>query len=332
MNGRPTLETIRLAHERIRPYIHRTPVLTCSSIDAMVGAKVFFKCENLQKVGAFKIRGATNAVFLLSDEEASRGVATHSSGNHAAALAQAARWRGVPAYIVMPEDAPTVKKEAVLGYGGKVAPCRPTIADRETTARRVLAETGAAFIHPYDDARIIAGQGTAAIELLEDVPDLDVVVAPVGGGGLLAGTILAAKSIRPSIRVVGAEPERVDDAFRSWKAGRILTNTATDTIADGLKTNLGEATFPIIQQGVDDIVLAPEDAILPAVRVMLERMKLVVEPSAAVPLAAMLSGRLDPTGRRVGVVVSGGNVDFDSLRFDAPAADRPTPQDGKAAQ
>jgi threonine dehydratase len=330
MNGRPTWEAIRIAHDRIRPYIHRTPVLTCASIDAMVGAKLFFKCENFQKVGAFKIRGATNAVLSLSSKEAVRGVATHSSGNHAAALAQAARWRGIPAYIVMPEDSPKVKREAVLGYGGQVTSCRPTIADRETTARRLLAETGAAFIHPYDDERIVAGQATAAIELLEDVPDLEVVVAPVGGGGLLAGTILAAKAMRPDVRVVAAEPERVDDAYRSWKAGRIATNDATNTIADGLKTNLGELTFSIIHRGVDEVVLAPEESILPAVRVLLERMKLVAEPSAAVPLAAMLSGRLELTGRRVGVVVSGGNVDFESLRFDAPAAP-PTPQHGRTA-
>lgn len=284
--------------------------MTCQSIDAMVGAKVHFKCDNFQKVGAFKIRGATNAVFSLSEGEAARGVVTHSSGNHAAALAQAARWRGIPAYIVMPEDAPQVKKEAVQGYGGQITFCRPTLADRESTAARILEETGATFIHPYDDVHVIAGQATAAIELLEDAPGIEFLLIPVGGGGLLAGTLLAIKSLSPAVRVIATEPEQVDDAYRSWKAGRIVGNESTKTIADGLKTNLGELTFPIIRELVDDIVRVPEEAILPAFRVILKRMKIVVEPSSSVPLAALLSTKLDLRGHVVGILLGGGNVDL----------------------
>lgn len=313
MTLRPTMDDIRAAHDRIRPYIHRTPVMTCHSIDVMVGATVHFKCDNLQKVGAFKIRGATNAVFSLTEEEAGRGVVTHSSGNHAAALAQAARWRGIPSYIVMPEDAPQVKKDAVRGYGGQITFCRPTQADREACAARILAETGATFLHPYNDVRVIAGQGTGAVEFLEDVPKLDVLLTPVGGGGLLAGTLIAVKALWPRVRVIATEPERVDDAYRSWKAGRIVGNASTDTIADGLKTNLGELTFPIIHELVDDIIRVGEESILPALRVILERMKILVEPSSAVALAALLSGRLDVKGQTVGIHLGGGNVDLAAL-------------------
>jgi len=309
----PTLEQIRQAAARISPYVHRTPVFTCRSLDAMTGATLFLKCENLQKVGAFKIRGATNAVLSLADREAARGVATHSSGNHAAALALAARWRGVRAYVVMPENATAVKQRAVEGYGAEVVPCRPTLAAREEMLAEVVARTGAAVIHPYDDYRIIAGQGTAALELCEEVDDLDVIMAPVGGGGLLSGTALAVRGISARTRVLGAEPEIADDAFRSLQAGRIIPSSYPDTVADGLRTSLGELTFPIIRKHVDAIVTAGEADIIAATRTIWERMKLVVEPSAAVPLATILSGRVDLNGKRVGIVLSGGNVDLDTL-------------------
>lgn len=314
--GRPTLQTIREAHERIKPYIHRTPVMTCSSIDAMVDSSLYFKCDNLQKIGAFKIRGATNAVFKLSEEEAARGVVTHSSGNHAQALALAARWRNIPSYIVMPEDAPRVKVDAVRGYGGQITFCKPNVADRAATADRVMEQTGATFIHPYDHYDVMAGQGTAVIELLEEVPDLDVLLTPVGGGGLLAGTLIAAKGIKPSLRVIGVEPERVDDAKRSLEAGHIVGNESTNTIADGLKTDVGELTFPIIQELVDDIVTAPEELLVPTMRTILERMKILVEPSSAVPLAALVANRLSFPGKRVGIHIGGGNVDLTKIRFD----------------
>jgi threonine dehydratase len=310
---RPTLDDIRDAHDRIRPHIHRTPIVTCSALDAMAGARLFFKCDNLQKVGAFKIRGATNAVFHLSDRDANKGVVTHSSGNHAQALSLAARWRGVPAYIVMPEDAPRVKKEAVEGYGGKITLCKPTVADREATARRIMEETQSTFIHPYDNRDVIAGQGTAAIEILEDLPDVDILLSVVGGGGLLSGTLIATKSLRPDVKVIAAEPARVDDARRSLDAGRIMTNPSTQTIADGLKTNLGELTFPIIRDLVDEIVTVPEECIVPAMKTLMERSKLVIEPSSAVPLAAILSGRLDVRGKRVAIHLGGGNVDLAAM-------------------
>ncbi len=300
----PTMEDICQAHDRIRPYIHRTPIMTCHSINEMAGCEIYFKCDHLQKVGAFKIRGATNAVLSLPEEEARRGVVTHSSGNHAQALALAAKWRGIPAYIVMPEDAPEVKKNAVMGYGGKITFCRPTVTDRETTAARVQSATGATFIHPYDNEEVIAGQGTAAKEFLEDQPDLDVILTPVGGGGLLAGTLLSAKAM---------EPARVDDAKRSIAAGRIMTNASTQTIADGLKTNLGEKTFPIIKRLVDEVITVPEEDILPALRVVLERMKQVIEPSSAVPVAPLLTGELKLPGQKVGIHLCGGNVDLGAI-------------------
>jgi len=309
----PTLAQIREAAVRISPYVHRTPVFTCRSLDAMTGATLFFKCENLQKVGAFKARGATNAIFSLADREAALGVATHSSGNHAAALALAARWRGIRAYVVMPENAPAVKQRAVAGYGAEIVPCRSTLAAREEMLAEVVARTGAAVIHPYDDYRIIAGQGTAALELCEEVNDLDVIMAPVGGGGLLSGTALAVRGASPRTRVLGAEPEIADDALRSLQAGRIIPSVYPDTVADGLRTSLGELTFPIIRQYVDAIVTAGEADIIAAMRAIWERMKLVVEPSAAVPLATILSGHADLAGSRVGIILSGGNADLDTL-------------------
>jgi len=313
MKAEPSLEDIRRAHERIEPFIHRTPVLTSATINRIAGGEVFFKCENFQKAGAFKIRGACNAVFSLSDDEAKRGVATHSSGNHAAALALAARWRGIPAYVVMPENASHVKKLAVAGYGAEIIFCRPTLEARERTLAEVVARTGAAFVHPYNDLRVIAGQGTAAIELCEQVQKLDVVVAPVGGGGLLSGTAIAISLGCPAAEVIGAEPERADDAYQSFRSGRLVPSVHPNTIADGLLTSLGELTFPIILRYVKDIVLVSEEAIVEAMRCLWERMKILVEPSAAVPLGAVLSKRLDVKDRRAGIIISGGNVDLDRL-------------------
>jgi threonine dehydratase len=313
MKAEPSLEDIRQAHRRIEPFIHRTPVLTSGTIDRMARGEIFFKCENLQKAGAFKIRGACNAVFSLSDDEAKRGVATHSSGNHAAALALAARWRGIPAHVVMPENSPHVKKLAVAGYGAEIVFCKPTLEARERALAEVVARTGAAFIHPYNDLRVITGQGTAAIELCEQVQNLDLVVAPVGGGGLLSGTAVAVTLVSPKTAVIAAEPERADDAYRSFKGGHLVPSLDPNTIADGLRTSLGDLTFPIIQRYVRDIVLVSEEAIVEAMRCLWERMKILVEPSAAVPLGAVLSRRLDVSGRRVGLIVSGGNVDLDRL-------------------
>jgi threonine dehydratase len=313
MKAEPSLEDIRQAHERIRPFVHRTPVLTSSTINRIAGGEIFFKCENFQKAGAFKIRGACNAVFSLSDDEAKRGVATHSSGNHAAALALAARWRGIPAHVVMPETAPHVKKLAVAGYGAEIVFCKPTLEARERALAEVVARTGAAFVHPYNDLRVITGQATAAIELCEEVQNLDLVIAPVGGGGLVSGTAVAASLVSPKTAVMAAEPERADDAYQSLRSGRIVPSVHPNTIADGLLTSLGDLTFPIIQRHVKDIILVSEEAIVEAMRCLWERMKILVEPSAAVPLGAILSRRLDVAGRRAGVILSGGNVDLDRL-------------------
>ena len=313
MKAEPSLEDIRQAHERIRPFVHRTPVLTSSTINRIAGGEIFFKCENFQKAGAFKIRGACNAVFSLSDDEAKRGVATHSSGNHAAALALAARWRGIPAHVVMPENAPHVKKLAVAGYGAEIVFCKPTLEARERALAEVVARTGAAFVHPYNDLRVITGQATAAIELCEEVRNLDLVIAPVGGGGLVSGTAVAVSLVSPKTAVMAAEPERADDAYQSLRSGRIVPSVHPNTIADGLLTSLGDLTFPIIQRHVKDIVLVSEEAIVEAMRCLWERMKILVEPSAAVPLGAILSRRLDVAGRRAGVILSGGNVDLDRL-------------------
>ena len=309
----PTITDIRQAAERIRPHAHRTPVMTCRSLDQRVGAQVFMKCENLQKVGAFKFRGACNAVFSLTDAQAARGVATHSSGNHAQALALAARMRGIPAYIVMPRNAPAVKQAAVAGYGGIITLCEPTLAARESTLAEVVAATGAKVVHPYNDARVIAGQGTAALELLADVPDLDVIMAPVGGGGLLSGTAIAARAVAPQIRVIAAEPAGADDAFRSLAARHIIPSVQPQTIADGLLTSLGDLTFPIIREHVEQIVTVSEAAIVAAMKFVWERAKLVVEPSGVVPIAALWEEAIDLRGLRVGVILSGGNVDLEHL-------------------
>lgn len=309
----PSIREIREAAERIGPFVHRTPVLTCRTLNRMCGAELFFKCENFQKGGAFKIRGATNAVFSLEEAEASQGVATHSSGNHAAALAIAARWRGIKAYVVMPKNAPEVKKKAVGQYGAEITYCKPTLEAREEVLAKVVESTGASFIHPYNDYRVISGQGTAAMELCEEVPDLDMVMVPVGGGGLLSGTAIAVSAVSPRSSVIAAEPEKADDAFRSFRAGEIIPVDHPDTVADGLRTSLGELTFPIIKRDVDEIVTVSEETILEAMRTIWERMKIVVEPSAAVPLGALLSGKVDVSGKRIGIILSGGNVDLSKL-------------------
>jgi threonine dehydratase len=288
-------------------------VLTCASLDAMVGASLFFKCENFQKVGAFKFRGACNAVFSLGEGEARRGVATHSSGNHAAALSLAARLLGIPAHVVMPRTSRAVKQAAVAGYGGRIVLCEPTLAAREATLADVVADTGATVIHPYNDARVIAGQGTAALELLEDVPGLDVVMTPVGGGGLLSGTAISVTALSPTTRVVAAEPEGADDAFRSMNEGRIVPSIDPKTVCDGLLTSLGTLTFAIIRKFVQRIVTVSDASTIAAMRHIWERMKIVVEPSAAVTLGALLEGALPVSGLRVGVILSGGNVDLSAL-------------------
>lgn len=309
----PTLDHIREAAERIKPYAHRTPVLTNESLNRRVNAQVYLKCENLQKVGAFKFRGACNAVFSLSDEDAARGVSTHSSGNHAQALALAARLRGIPAYIVMPRNAPKVKKEAVAGYGGLITFCEPTLEARESTLRKIAEETGSTVIHPYDDERVIAGQGTAALELLEDIDDLDVIITPIGGGGLISGTSIAASEIRKDIRVIAGEPEMADDAYRSVQVGEIIPSVNPKTVADGLLTSLGKITFPIIQERVERIITVSEPAIIESMKFVWERAKIVIEPSAAVAIGVLWERKIDLSGLKVAVILSGGNVDLEKL-------------------
>ncbi len=307
------IDDIRRAAARIRPFAHRTPILTSSTIDAMTGARVFFKCENLQRVGAFKFRGACNAVYSLDDATAARGVATHSSGNHAQALALAARLRGIAACIVMPRDAPRVKVEAVRGYGARIVFAGEAPGDREKTLSEVVGETGAEFVHPSDDLRVIAGQGTASLEVFEDLPDLDIIMAPVGGGGLLSGTALAARAVSPRTQVIGAEPAAADDAYRSFTTGTLHPSGNPRTIADGLRTSLGPHTFPIVRACVDRIVTTGEESIASAMRLVWERMKVVIEPSAAVPLAVLLDGGVEAKGKKVAIILSGGNVDLDRL-------------------
>ena len=307
------LAAIRAGHERIRPHIHRTPVLTSERFDEASRASLFFKCENFQKIGAFKARGATNAVFSLDESAARRGVATHSSGNHGAAVARAAKLRSIPAHIVMPSNSAKVKIHAVESYGAQVIFCEPTEEAREETCAKVIKKTGATLIHSFENHYVIAGQGTAALELLEDIRDLDVVMCPVGGGGLLCGTAIAAKSMQPKIKVIAVEPANADDAAQSFRAGRRLVTEKKFTIADGLRTNVGEPNFAIIQHYVDDIVTVGEEAIVSAMRTIWETMKIVIEPSAAVPYAAVLERAMDVNGKRVGIILTGGNVDLDAL-------------------
>lgn len=311
----PTLTDIRSAHARIQPFIHRTPILTSTAIAEIAGCKIFFKCENFQKVGAFKARGAANAVMKLSPEERAKGVATHSSGNHAAALARAAGVAGIPSYIVMPSNAPEIKKKAVKGYAGEIIECEPNLKARETTLEAVVARTGATFIPPYDFMDVIEGQATCALELLEDQPDLDIVMAPVGGGGLLGGTALTVHYLNPKIQVIAGEPSGADDAYRSFHAGYIIPQTSPNTIADGLLTSLGKFNFELIQKYVDDILLATDPQIIEAMRLVYERMKIIIEPSCAVPLAALLANKDRFAGKKVGIILSGGNVDLGKLPF-----------------
>ena len=311
----PSFKDIQEAHNRIQTFVHRTPVLSSSGINKMFNCEIVFKCENFQKVGAFKFRGATNAVRQLSQEESSKGVATHSSGNHAAALALAAKQLGVPAYIVMPENAPEIKKKAVKTYGAEITFCKPTLQAREDTLEIVQKRTGAIFIHPYDNFNVICGQGTAAKELLEDVHGLDIVMAPIGGGGLMSGTLISAKSMNPEIKVYGAEPLNANDAFRSFKEGELILAGPPNTIADGLLTSLSPLTFKIIKQNLNEIYTAKEESIILAMRIIWERMKIIVEPSSAVPLAAIIENQDLFKGKKVGIIISGGNVDLNNLPF-----------------
>ncbi len=311
----PEYEDIVEAHGRIQEFIHHTPVLTSKSINAIFNTEIYFKCENFQKVGAFKFRGATNAILSLPKGEARKGVGTHSSGNHAAALSLAARMKGIPAYIVMPRTAAEIKIKAVKEYGGKITFCEPTLEARESTMKKVLEETGAVFIPPYNHFDIIAGQGTCAKELMEEVTNLDIVMAPVGGGGLISGTAIAVKGISPETKVIAAEPANADDAFRSFHAGKIIPSVNPNTIADGLLTSLGPLTFEIIVKKVDDIITVSESSIINAMRMIWERMKIIVEPSAAVPFAALVEGKIDFRRKRIGIILSGGNADLNKLPF-----------------
>jgi threonine dehydratase len=314
-----TWPLIQEARARIEGKVHRTPVMTSRTLDSKANAHLYFKCENLQKVGAFKARGATNAVFALTDAEARNGVATHSSGNHAAALARAARLRNIPAYIVMPSNAPQAKQASVSRYGGKIILCEPTLQARESTVERVIAETGAVLVHPYNDLRVMAGQATTAVEILEDLPDLDMILCPVGGGGQLSGISVAAKTMKPAVRVIGVEPDGADDAARSFRSGQIVPMTNPRTIADGLRTSLGEKPFAEIRRHVDDIVTVSEESIVQAMRLIWEVLKIIVEPSGAVPYAAILEGKLDVAGKKVALILSGGNLDLDSLPWSKSA-------------
>ena len=303
------------SHQRISPYIHRTPVLTSQMINDISGAELFFKCENFQKMGAFKMRGATNAILQLSDEQKQKGVVTHSSGNFAQALALSAKSLGIKAYIVMPSNSPEVKKNAVKGYGGIITECEPTLEDREKTATKIKQEKGATFVHPYNDFNVILGNASVGKELLEEYPDLDVIIVPVGGGGLISGVALSAISFGNNCKVIGAEPYTVDDAYRSLQSGKIESNLTTNTIADGLKTLLGDITFNIINNHVEKIIRVTEEEIVEAMQLIWERMKIIVEPSAAVTLAAVLKSKQEFKNKKVGMVLSGGNVDLKKLPF-----------------
>ena len=309
----PTLEDMRTARARITPHIHVTPVLISRMLDEVSGAELFFKCENFQKAGAFKARGASNAVFSLSDEQAARGVATHSSGNHGTCLSYAAKQRGIPCTVVMPHTAPQAKKDAVMGYGGRVVECEPSTSSREAVFAEVVAETGAEFVHPYNDHRVIAGQATCSAELIEQVDGLDAVIAPIGGGGMVSGTCLTLSGLAPQIKIYAAEPEQADDAYRSFKAGHIIADDAPNTVADGLKVPLKELTWHFVQKHVTDILTVSEEEIVEAMKLIWKRLKIVMEPSSAVPLATILKNPKIFAGKRVGVIVTGGNVDLDKL-------------------
>ena len=309
----PTFDDVVAAHDRIRPYIHRTPVLTSTYFNELTGAELFFKCENFQKAGAFKVRGASNAVFGLSEEQAKLGVCTHSSGNHALSLSYAAGRRGIPCNVVMPRTAPQAKKDAVRGYGGVITECEPSTSSREAVFAEVQARTGGEFVHPYNDPRVIAGQATCSREMLEQVDALDAIIAPIGGGGMISGTCLTISSIAPDINIFAAEPQNADDAYRSFKAGHIIADDAPETVADGLKVPLKDLTWHFVKNHVTDVLTATEDEIIDAMKLTWKRMKIVMEPSCAVPLATILKNKELFRGRRVGVVITGGNVDLDNL-------------------
>lgn len=309
----PTFDDMLAAHARIAPYIHLTPVLTSSFLNELTGAQLFFKCENLQKAGAFKVRGASNAVFGLSDAEAKRGVCTHSSGNHALSLSYAAGRRGIPCNVVMPRTAPQAKKDAVRGYGGMITECEPSTTSREAVFAEVQARTGGDFVHPYNDPRVIAGQGTCSRELMEQTDGLDMVMAPIGGGGMISGTCLTLSHLAPEVQIIAAEPEQADDAARSFRAGHIIADDAPDTIADGLKVPLKDLTWHFVSNHVSDILTASEDQIVDAMKLTWKRMKIVMEASSAVPLASILANKDRFAGKRVGIIITGGNVDLDAL-------------------
>ena len=309
----PTLDDMKTARERVTPYIHRTPVLTSEFLNELTGAELFFKCENFQKAGAFKVRGACNAVFGLPDDMLAKGVATHSSGNHALSLSYAAGRRGIPCHVVMPRTAPQAKKDAVRGYGGIITECEPSTSSREEVFAKVEAETGAEFVHPYNDPRVIAGQATCSAELIEQVEGLDAVVAPIGGGGMISGTCLTLSNLAPQVKIYAAEPLNADDAARSFRAGHIIADDAPETVADGLKVPLKELTWHFVSTHVTDILTATEQEIIDAMKLVWKRMKIVMEPSSAVPLATILKNKDTFAGKRVGIIITGGNVDLDSL-------------------
>ena len=311
----PTFVEIQKVHNRIKPYINQTPVLSSSTINEIAGAEIYFKCENFQKVGAFKMRGAANALLALTATERAKGVATHSSGNHAQAVALSAKNHGVKAYIVMPENAPAIKRAATAGYGAEIITCAPTLEARESTLEKVVAKTGATFLHPYNNYDVIAGQATCAKELIEEIGHLDVLMAPVGGGGLMSGTALSTKALLPKAKIIGGEPKWADDAYRSFKSGQMQYNTRVDTIADGLRTNLGTYTFDIITKNVTDIITVSEEEIVSAMRLIWERMKIIIEPSCSVPFAALLQQKERFANQKVGIIITGGNVDVNNLPF-----------------
>jgi len=308
-----TIDHVKAAHERIKPYIHETPILTSSYFNNLTGAELFFKCENFQKAGAFKVRGASNAVFGLSDEMAEKGVATHSSGNHALSLSYAAGRRGIPCHVVMPRTAPEAKKAAVRGYGGIITECEPSTTSREAVFAEVQAATGAEFVHPYNDPRVIAGQATCSLEMLSQIDNMDAVIAPIGGGGMISGTCLTLSNLAPKMEIYAAEPDQADDAARSFRAGHIIADDAPVTIADGLKVPLKENTWHFVSSFVTDVLTASEQEIIDAMKLTWERMKIVMEPSCAVPMATILRNPEVFRGKRVGVVITGGNVDLDKL-------------------
>ena len=309
----PTFDDVKAAHKRVAPYIHRTPVLTSSYFNDLTGAELFFKCENFQKAGVFKVRGACNAVFGLTDEKAAKGVATHSSGNHAQALSYAAGRRGIKATVVMPKTAPEAKKAAVRSYGGEILECEPSTAAREAMLEALVAETGADFVHPYNDHRVIAGQGTSSLELYQDIVELDAVIAPIGGGGMISGTCLTMSNVSPKTEIYAAEPKNADDVYRSFRAGEIIEDDSPQTVADGLKVSMRPRTWHFVSQYVTDVLLASEEEIIDAMYLTWQRMKIVIEPSSAVPLATILKNKDIFAGKRVGVIITGGNVDLKKL-------------------